>query len=50
MADYILPLPSSNKNVEVDEVAWTDRLLNVVKYLGEQAFKGLLALSQLRTS
>ncbi|KAJ7160887.1 armadillo-type protein [Mycena filopes] len=54
VAEYILPLPSSStpstsKNTEVDEVAWTDRLLIVMASLDdEHAFNTLLTLSYLR--
>ncbi|KAK7046668.1 sister chromatid cohesion protein pds5 [Favolaschia claudopus] len=45
IADYILPLPSSStpstsKNTaagEVDEMAWTDRLLTVMAYLDDES-------------
>ena len=54
LADYILPLPtppatSSTKNAsEVDEAAWTDRLLYIMTFLDEQATNVLLSLSGLK--
>ncbi|KAJ7039761.1 armadillo-type protein [Mycena alexandri] len=54
VAEYILPLPSSStpstsKNTEVDEVAWTERLLIIMASLDdEQAFNTLLAFSALQ--
>ncbi|KAG6332171.1 hypothetical protein ID866_6918 [Astraeus odoratus] len=60
IADYILPLPSlSNsasasasvsKNAEVDEVAWTDRLLNTMRYLDDTAINTILSMSAVKTS
>jgi len=52
MAEYIFPLPngsSDTKGTDVDEVAWTDRLLNIVKFLDETTFKSLLSMSGLKT-
>ncbi|KAF7289956.1 hypothetical protein MIND_01370800 [Mycena indigotica] len=44
ISEYILPLPLQGpKNAEVDEVAWTDRLLTVMAYLGD--FNAVLAFS-----
>jgi sister-chromatid-cohesion protein PDS5 len=53
IADHILPLPSgssssSTKGPEIDEAAWTDRLLCVMRYLSEKSIKALLALSGLK--
>ncbi|EMD34698.1 hypothetical protein CERSUDRAFT_116889 [Gelatoporia subvermispora B] len=49
LADYILPLPSlpstSAKGSEVDEAAWTDRLLFTMKFLNEAAINALLSFS-----
>ncbi|KAJ7057785.1 armadillo-type protein [Mycena amicta] len=51
LGEYILPLPSSSspstsKSVEVDEVAWTDRLLTVMAYLDDDiAVNALLTFS-----
>ncbi|KAJ7810116.1 armadillo-type protein, partial [Mycena leptocephala] len=53
VAEYILPLPSSStpstsKSAEVDEVAWTDRLLTVMAFLDdERAFNTLLTMTSL---
>ncbi|GJE86522.1 hypothetical protein PsYK624_026020 [Phanerochaete sordida] len=52
LAEYILPLPaassSSGKTSEVDEVAWTERLLVTMKYLDSKAVNTLLGLSGLK--
>ena len=52
IADYILPLPSSggSKGPEVDEVAWTDQLLSVMRYLTEKSIKALLGLSGIKAT
>ncbi|KAJ7755342.1 armadillo-type protein [Mycena maculata] len=47
IAEYILPLPSSStpstsKNAEVDEVAWTDRLLTVMAFLDDDHSANIL--------
>ena len=52
-SEYILPLPSASspstsKNVDADEVAWTDRLLNIMQYLDEKAVKALLAMTGIK--
>ncbi|KAG6907699.1 hypothetical protein DXG01_007755 [Tephrocybe rancida] len=51
--EYILPLPSSStpstsKGGELDEVAWTDRLLLTMKYLEERSTNALLLLTGLK--
>ncbi|CAK5272282.1 unnamed protein product [Mycena citricolor] len=55
LAEFILPLPtpssaaSSSKSVEVDEAAWTDRLLTVMASLDEeQSVASLLSFSTLQ--
>jgi hypothetical protein len=51
VAEYILPLPSpgaSAKGYDIDESAWTDRLLNTMKFLDERAIKALLSLTGLK--
>ena len=49
VSDFILPLPfATSKGSEVDETAWTDRLLNTMKYLTEKSLNALLGLSGLR--
>lgn len=53
IAEYILPLPlppssSTSKGGEIDEIAWTDRLLNTMKYLEERSINVLLTLTGLR--
>lgn len=53
MSEYILPLPSSStpsssKGGEIDEVAWTDRLLHTMKYLEERSTNAILLLSGLK--
>ena len=48
-ADYILPLPSNgSKGAEVDDVAWTDRLLCVMKFLDTKAINVLLSFSNIK--
>ena len=50
-ADYILPLPSNGtKGAEVDEVAWTDRLLCVMKFLDVKATNILLSFSNIKAA
>jgi sister-chromatid-cohesion protein PDS5 len=53
LSDYILPLPSSSapstsKSVDVDEAAWTDRLLNTMKFLDEKGIKALLGMAGIK--
>ena len=53
LSEYILPLPtlptaSSSKGTEVDEVAWTDRLLLIMRHLDETAANTLYNLSNLK--
>ncbi|KAJ7096724.1 armadillo-type protein [Mycena belliarum] len=53
VAEYVLPLPSStpstSRGVEVDEVAWTDRLLTVMAYLDDDhAVNTLISMSSLQ--
>ncbi|KAJ7487778.1 armadillo-type protein [Mycena latifolia] len=56
VAEYILPLPSSSspstsKNTDVDEVAWTDRLLTVMACLDDDhAVNTLITISALQRS
>ncbi|KAI0824810.1 armadillo-type protein [Trametes gibbosa] len=55
IADFILPLPSlpsssSSKGAEIDEVAWTDRLLLTMRYLDEVAINTLYSFSNLKGS
>jgi hypothetical protein len=51
---YILPLPfssgpsTSKAANDVDEVAWTDRLLLTMKYLSEPSLNSLLSISTLK--
>ncbi|KAF9559464.1 hypothetical protein CPC08DRAFT_763333 [Agrocybe pediades] len=51
--EYILPLPSistssSSKDKEIDEVAWTDRLLTTMIYLSPKNVDTLFSLSGLK--
>ncbi|KAF5383320.1 hypothetical protein D9615_004981 [Tricholomella constricta] len=51
--EYILPLPSSStpsssKGGDVDEVAWTDRLLHTMKFLEEKSTNAMLLLTALK--
>ncbi|TFY67169.1 hypothetical protein EVJ58_g1799 [Rhodofomes roseus] len=54
LADFIFPLPSppssssSKSSGEVDEAAWTDRLLYIMTFLDEQATNALLSFSGLK--
>lgn len=53
ITDFILPLPnlsnsSSSKGSEVDEVAWTDRLLLTMRYLDEVAVNTLTGFTNLK--
>ncbi|KAG1784584.1 armadillo-type protein [Suillus plorans] len=55
IADFVFPLPSSSsastsKNVDVNEVAWTDRLLNTMGYLDDRGVNAVLLLSGLKGS
>ncbi|CDO77959.1 hypothetical protein BN946_scf184971.g9 [Trametes cinnabarina] len=55
LADFILPLPSlpsssSSKSAEIDEVAWTDRLLLTMRYLDEVSVNTLYSFSNLKGS
>ncbi|OBZ77502.1 Sister chromatid cohesion protein pds5 [Grifola frondosa] len=52
LAEYILPLPSpsasTSKGSDIDEVAWTDRLLLTMRFLDEPAINALLSFSGLK--
>ncbi|PIL27726.1 hypothetical protein GSI_10879 [Ganoderma sinense ZZ0214-1] len=53
ITDFILPLPSlpnssSSKGSEVDEIAWTDRLLLTMRYLDEVAVNTLTGFTNLK--
>jgi hypothetical protein len=55
IADFIFPLPSgssasTSKNVDVNEVAWTDRLLNTMGYLDDRGVNAVLLLSGMKGS
>ncbi|KAG1858786.1 armadillo-type protein [Suillus subalutaceus] len=55
IADFVFPLPSgssasTSKNVDVNEVAWTDRLLNTMGYLDDRAVNAVLLLSGIKGS
>ncbi|KII91267.1 hypothetical protein PLICRDRAFT_105332 [Plicaturopsis crispa FD-325 SS-3] len=43
--EHIFPFPpaSTSKNHDVDEAAWADRLLSVMRYLDDKAIKSLLS-------
>ena len=51
-ADFILPLPSSssNKSSDIDETAWTDRLLFTTGLLDDQARNSLLSQSGIKSA
>ncbi|THH15253.1 hypothetical protein EW146_g5196 [Bondarzewia mesenterica] len=50
LAEYILPLPSGSgsRTIDVDETAWTDRLLTTMKFMDEKAVSALLGLSGIK--
>ncbi|RPD56961.1 hypothetical protein L226DRAFT_491089 [Lentinus tigrinus ALCF2SS1-7] len=53
IAEYILPLPtppaaSSSKGSEVDEVAWTDRLLLTMRHLDDVSINTLYSFSNVK--
>ncbi|KAH7910374.1 armadillo-type protein [Hygrophoropsis aurantiaca] len=54
VADYVFPLPSaasaSSKTVEVDEVAWTDKLLNIMRFFDERAINAMLTFTTVKGS
>lgn len=56
IADHIFPfpslpnVPSTSKSIEVDEVAWTDRLLNVMQYLDDTAVNAVLSMSGVKVN
>ncbi|KAF9527490.1 cohesin-associated protein Pds5 [Crepidotus variabilis] len=55
LADHVLPLPNTSTNTatkerEIDEVAWTDRLLSVMRFLSERSVQVLINLSGLKTN
>ena len=51
--EHILPLPlssaqSTSKGTDMDEVAWTDRILITMKYLDEKTTSALLTVAGLK--
>ncbi|KIK94536.1 hypothetical protein PAXRUDRAFT_827895 [Paxillus rubicundulus Ve08.2h10] len=55
IADYVFPLPASSsasastsKNVEVDDAAWTDRLLNTMQHLDDRAVNAILNMTGIK--
>jgi hypothetical protein len=55
IADFVFPLPSpssalTSKSVDVDEVVWTDRLLNTMSYLDDRGVNAVLLLSGIKGS
>ncbi|KAF9235796.1 armadillo-type protein [Melanogaster broomeanus] len=55
IVDYVFPLPASSaastsKSVEVDEAAWTDRLLNTMQHLDDRAVNAILNMSWIKGS
>ncbi|KAG9311776.1 armadillo-type protein [Chiua virens] len=57
IADYVLPLPSpstnsasTSKNIEVDEVAWTDHLLNTMQHLDARSINTILNFSGIKAN
>jgi sister-chromatid-cohesion protein PDS5 len=54
LAEHIIPLPSvvtssATKEKDVDDIAWTDRLLIVMRYLTEKSTQLLIGLSGLKS-
>ncbi|KAJ3508895.1 hypothetical protein NLJ89_g5509 [Agrocybe chaxingu] len=55
LLEYIFPPPSistsfASKEKDVDEVAWTDRLLNTMRYLSEKSVATLMGVAGLKAS
>ncbi|KAF8156995.1 armadillo-type protein [Crassisporium funariophilum] len=55
VSEYLLPLPSiatssATKEKEVDEVAYTDRLLLIMRHLNEKSIGVLIALTNLKST
>lgn len=51
LADYVFPFqPSGSKANDVNEIAWTERLLLTMKFLDEKATQHLINLSGLKTA
>jgi sister-chromatid-cohesion protein PDS5 len=55
LAEYVIPLPSittssATKEKDVDEVAWADRILIVMRNLSETSKQLLIGLSGLKSS
>lgn len=52
LLEYIIPLPSpsapSSKGGEIDEVAWTDRLLHTMKHIEEKSIRAMSTLTGLK--
>lgn len=55
IAEYILPLPSpsttaasTSRNVEVDEVVWTDHLLNIMQHLDNIGINTILTMTGIK--
>lgn len=51
LADYVFPFqPSGSKAADINEVAWTERLLHTMKFLDEKATQHLINLSGVKTA
>jgi hypothetical protein len=51
LADYVFPFqPSGSKATDINEVAWTERLLHTMKFLDEKATQHLINVSGLKTA
>ncbi|KAI0047729.1 cohesin-associated protein Pds5 [Auriscalpium vulgare] len=52
LAEFVFPLPalSSSKGADVDDSAWTDRLLTTMKFLDEKAVNALLSMSGVKAA
>lgn len=51
LAEYVFPLqPLGSKGTDVNDAAWTERLLHTMKFLDEKATQHLINLSGLKTA
>jgi sister-chromatid-cohesion protein PDS5 len=51
LADYVFPFQlSGSKATDINEVAWTERLLHTMKFLDEKSTQHLINLSGLKTA
>ena len=51
LADYVFPFqPLGSKAADVNEVAWTERLLHTMRFLDQKATQHLINLSGIKTT